>query len=438
MAKFLPITALLTVAVLFVGFTVSTEADAAKPSTMGPITVYSSQTPAGGYLNNKNYGVLSPRAVQLKHQANLSDNGKILLTFEQVIGNDVAKSGRHPTFPIYESDDNGATWKQIADVSETQHKDWGMMNCPQLYELPHRIGNMPKGTIVLAGISTPNDLSNTDLQLMKSQDVGKTWKFESSIATGGENPRNQMGYDPVWEPFLMVHHNKLIVYYSDERDNTVKGSQTIVHETTADGVNWSEPVVDVDFKGIPAKDAQRPGMPIVAQLRNGNFAMTYEHEGGNSFDRSELKVTSDPESPEKWNSNEYGNVVSPYRGSPYIVTLNDGRIAFNNAGSGDVYVFKDQEDLLTGITAAQTFKTQTGAAYNRQMVPLLNGMLLIVNGGGFGQNNSIRVETIDVGDKAERNFKKNRKHRSFLKIKKADHHGLTTSYQLTNGLLSNG
>lgn len=40
---------------------------------------------------------------------------------------------------------------------------------------------------LIAGDSTPNDLSDTDLELSKSTDVGKSWSFVSSIARGGQN-----------------------------------------------------------------------------------------------------------------------------------------------------------------------------------------------------------------------------------------------------------
>lgn len=228
-------TAVAAVTLLFTFSLTSRAADTATDAA-NPVTVYQSKDDGSGWLNEKTYGVLSPRVVQLKHQADSQNNGRLLLTFEQVLTKNQGKTG-HPVFPIYESDDNGATWKHITDVSEPQdvHEGWGLMNCPQLYELPQKIGNMPAGTVVLAGDATPNDLSNTDLQLFKSEDVGKSWSYLSSIAKGGQDPTNIMNHDPVWEPFLMVHNNKLICYYSDERNNQIKGSQQIVHETTTDG-----------------------------------------------------------------------------------------------------------------------------------------------------------------------------------------------------------
>ncbi|MCI2019682.1 MAG: DUF5776 domain-containing protein [Lentilactobacillus buchneri] len=385
-------TAVAAVTLLFTFSLTSRAADTATDAA-NPVTVYQSKDDGSGWLNEKTYGVLSPRVVQLKHQADSQNNGKLLLTFEQVLTKNQGKTG-HPVFPIYESDDNGATWKHITDVSEPQdvHEGWGLMNCPQLYELPQKIGNMPAGTVVLAGDATPNDLSNTDLQLFKSEDVGKSWSYLSSIAKGGQDPTNIMGHDPVWEPFLMVHNNKLICYYSDERNNQIKGSQQIVHETTTDGVTWSDPVVDLYAeKG----KTTRPGMPVIAQMSNGKYVMTLEGDLG-----AIAKVTSDPE---KWTSNDFGTSVDSKAGycDPYVTTLNNGKIAFDDIKHSDIFIFNGMDDFVKtdsiNSPAAQ-YPTQTGASYNRQMMPLADGRLMIVNGGAFEVASAIRVETLNVGD----------------------------------------
>ncbi|MCV3741338.1 DUF5776 domain-containing protein [Lentilactobacillus hilgardii] len=385
-----------TFAVTLVGCTISTQASE-RPSTIGPVTVYQSPTPTSGHLlNNRDYGARSPRVIQLEHQANPADNGKLLLTFEQV-----PEVGKTPVFPIYESDNNGSSWRLVGNVHETKEIDWGMTNCPQLYELPERIGNMPKGTIVLAGDATPNDLSDTELQMVTSNDLGKTWSYKSTIATGGANPSNFTGKDPIWEPFLMVHNNKLLVYYSDERDNSISaGSQTIVHEASNDGINWSSPVVDVDYnKNNDTNAPQRPGMPVIAQLPNGNFAMSYEHVQHGKSDISEVRIASDPE---KFSDSSAIQLVTSGGGNPYIVTLNNGKIAFNYGGSSKVYVFDNQADIEKGLSAAKVYATKSGSSYNRQLLPLNNGMLLIATGDGseFPKFAPIRIETIDVGDKA--------------------------------------
>ncbi|MFT8399707.1 MAG: DUF5776 domain-containing protein [Lentilactobacillus diolivorans] len=385
----------ITAVTLLFAFSVTSQAADTTVDSNNPATVYQSKDDGSGWLNNKNYGALSPRVIQLKHQVNPKDNGKLLLTFEQVLTKNQGKI-EHPVFPIYESDDNGASWKQISEVTETHNKDLGKMNCPQLYELPQTIGNMPKGTIVIAGDSTPNDLSKTEMELDKSTDAGQHWNYQGTIATGGIN---KTGEDPVWEPYLMVRDNKLVVYYSDERDNTIaNGSQTIVHETSLDGINWSQPIIDVDYnKTDDPNSPQRPGMPILAQLNDGTWAMSYEHVQKGKSDISEIRITGDPEN---FNDSKMIQMVTQSGGNPYITALNNGNLAFNYGASGNVYVFEKPDLLNQGLGGAtKTYPTQTGGAYNRQILPLANGRLLIANGGGFSSKpNSIRVETIDVGD----------------------------------------
>jgi hypothetical protein len=88
-------------------------------------------------------------------------------------------------FPIYESADGGRSWAEIARV-EDQVNGWGLRYQPFLYELPRAIGGYPKGTVLLAGNSIPTDLSLTQIDLYASRDGGRTWKFVSHIAAGGE------------------------------------------------------------------------------------------------------------------------------------------------------------------------------------------------------------------------------------------------------------
>lgn len=402
-------TACMTVGIVFAGNVTIAHAAVTKPDPIGPITVYQSPVtnPSGDFINGKTYGAISPRVIQLKHQSDPKNNGKLLLTYEQEITNTEAKVGKHPVFPIYESDDNGATWKHLSDVSETEYEGWGKMNGPQLYELPEKIGNMPTGTVVLAGVSDTNDLkSKSYLELSKSTDAGQNWQYQSTIATGNGSILNE---DPIWEPFLLVNNHKLICYYSDERDNYVPKSQDLVHQSTVDGVNWGEVVKDTKFS-TPASAAvkenvDRPGMPILAQLPSGKWAMTYEAHGGASTG-VRISATTDPE---KWDAQDRGHTMANRSGGPFIATLNDGRLVFNASmynGDGKVYAFDKESELTSdkGIAAASSsYNTKTGTAYFRDLVPLANGMLLIANGGRPqpSKSNSIRVETIDAGDSIE-------------------------------------
>jgi hypothetical protein len=186
--------------------------------------------------------------VQLHH--NGAQNGTLLTTFEQ--------PATTPVFPIYRGTDNGATWGQISSVADTVN-GWGNRNGAFLYELPQRIGNLPAGTILCVGLSAPPDKSAERMEVYKSNDADRTWSWVSEIAQAG-------GYKttPIWEPFVMVENNKLIVYYSDEGDKA-HNNQKIVHQTSTDGVHWGPVVNDV----APTDGNLRPGMPVVSKLANG-------------------------------------------------------------------------------------------------------------------------------------------------------------------------
>lgn len=374
--------------ITLIGGAVSAHA-ADTPAPFGPVTVY--QSPKGPFNDDRNYGARSPRAIQLEHQADPKNNGKLLLTFEKT-----EKKGVIPSFPIYESDNSGQNWSKdpISEVKETQKPGWGMANCPQLYELPEKIGDMPAGTIIAAGDATPNDYSDTNLEMYASTDAGKTWTYKSTIALGGKDPSNYMSKDPIWEPFITVNNHKLVVFYSDERVNTIPGSQQLVHQTSADGVSWNP--LQVDVSAVANLHGTRPGMATIAKMDNGKCVMTMESGWGEY-----AKTTSDIEN---WgNSADWGTPVNHtgYQ-DPVVANLNDGRIAYNDFSTDDLLVYKGASDFIKDNsvkTPNAAFKTKVGHAYNRWVLPLANGLTLIAAGDGTIKDSApIRVEAINTND----------------------------------------
>ncbi|MFF7277392.1 RICIN domain-containing protein [Streptomyces griseorubiginosus] len=330
-------------------------------------------------------GSLYPRAIRLQNSG--SSNGTLLATFEQY-------SSGTPVFPIYRSTDNGNSWSQISSISDT-HNGFGNRYQPFLYELPTAIGNFPAGTILAAGNSIPNDLSTTELDLYASTDHGVSWSYVSTIAQGGEaDPTN--GKTPVWEPFLMVSGSKLIVYYSDQRDPNY--GQKIVHQTSTDGLAWGSVVNDV----ATSTYGDRPGMPVVAKLPNGNYVMTYEFwgapEGGFAV---YYKISSNPEA--------FGSATgialkatdgTQPKSSPYITWLPTG------GANGTLVVSANSSDdlfLNTQNGAANTWTriaSTVPGGYSRGLLPLADGHSLLVLSGGHLTStglNPITYGTIDLG-----------------------------------------
>jgi hypothetical protein len=330
-------------------------------------------------------GSLYPRALRLQHSG--SSNGTMLATFEQ------STSGT-PVFPIYRSTDNGNTWTQISSIADTQN-GWGMRWEPFLYELPTAIGNFPAGTILAAGDSVPSDRSATKIDMYASTDHGVTWTFVSNIATGGQAISSN-GYTPVWEPFLMVYNNQLVVYYSDQRDPSY--GQKLVHQVSTNGVTWGSVVNDVAVSPYSA----RPGMTTVAQMGNGDYIMTYEYGGSpNGNYAVYYKISANPL--------DFGSATGiPLKttggitptSSPYVVWMptggTNGTLVVSANSTGELF-------LNTQAGAANTWTeipSNVTAGYSRGMVPLSDGHSLEVFSGGPLRSsglNSVTYSTIDLG-----------------------------------------
>ncbi|ELR03391.1 hypothetical protein VC83_01704 [Pseudogymnoascus destructans] len=160
----------------------------------------------------------------------------------------------------------GETWAPFSTVTDLVN-GWGLRYQPDLYLLPQAIG---KGTVICSAYSIPTDLSQTKIDVYPSVNGGKTWSFLSTVASGGVALSNN-GETPIWEPFMMVYDNQLVMYYSDQRDPAY--GQKIVHEVSADGVTWGPVVNDIAYSTYE----HRPRMPTVAALPNGQYIITYEY-----------------------------------------------------------------------------------------------------------------------------------------------------------------
>ncbi|KAI1139863.1 glycoside hydrolase family 93 protein [Hypoxylon sp. FL0543] len=298
-------------------------------------------------------------------------------------------------FPIYKSSDSGATWTKLAQV-EDQGYGYGLRYQPFLYVLPEDFAGYEKGTVLLAGSSIPTDLSSTQLDIYASTDSGKTWKFLSHVAAGGEAKPNN-GLTPVWEPFMMLYKGKLLYYYSDQRDP--KHGQKLVHQTSTDLRSWGPVVDDVAYPTY----SQRPGMPTVALLPNGQYIYTYEYGGGPNPANSGsfpvyYRLSSDPE---KFNSATHhvlrttdGTVPT---GSPYVVWSSaggaNGTIIVSSGCCSEIYINK----ALGAENAWTKVSTPEGTSYTRSLHVFQEdpGSLLLAGGGQLPPSTTNKV-TISV------------------------------------------
>jgi hypothetical protein len=267
---------------------------------------------------------------------------------------------------------------------------------PFLYELPQQVGSFPKGTVLCAGSALPEDLSFTQIELYASTDKGVNWKFVSHIARGGKGVPNN-GETPVWEPFLMLWNNQIVVYYSDQRDSA--HGQKMVHQVSSDLVNWGSVVNDVAY----ATYTDRPGMPIVAKLPNGKFIMTYEWLGApQSGFVVYYRLSTDPLN----FNNKQGYLVQATDGtrpssSPYVVWTPAG------GTNGTVIVSANSHtELFINTQLAEpgtpwkkvAVPSGTPRGYTRFLDILEDTKdLLIVNAGALGgSNNKVSATRLDV------------------------------------------
>ncbi|KFY25126.1 hypothetical protein V491_01891 [Pseudogymnoascus sp. VKM F-3775] len=283
-------------------------------------------------------------------------------------------------FPIYKSTDKGETWAPFSTVTD-QVNGWGLRYQPDLYLLPQAIGDLPKGAIICSANSIPTDLSQTKIDVYASVDDGLTWSFVSTVASGGVALPNN-GETPVWEPFMMVYDNQLVMYYSDQRDSA--HGQKMVHQVSSDGVNWGPVVNDVAYSTYE----QRPGMPTVAALPNGQYIMTYEYGLGPNpvgsgtfpiyYRISSSPLTFDSAPGQILNA---GGVVPT--SSPYVVWSpsggSNGSIIVSANSHAEIFVNTNLGDADSWVM----YSTSQSRAYTRHLRVMDDPDYLLIMSAGF-------------------------------------------------------
>jgi hypothetical protein len=318
----------------------------------------------------------------------LGGSSSLLATFQQF---GFATSG----FPIFRSDDDGHTWYRQSNVPSDATGLWLQ---PFLYELPRAFAGLPKGAVLCAGNWLGN-FSSTEIQLYASIDGGVTWDFLSTVAEGGP-PIPENGNTPVWEPFLLLHEDRLICYYSDQRDPNY--GQKLAHQTSRDLRTWG-PVVD---DAVGTDYSQRPGMTTVAQVHHSLWIMTHEAGGnsGDNFYAVHYKLAKDPESfgpaPDIVLHDQDGYIPSAApvvswsdSGGPMgtiVVTANSDQDLFINRDLGD-------PDKWTRVSSA------IPGGYSRFTIPLAStgswrqpGLVFVVTGPYYAENGPIQAGVVQL------------------------------------------
>jgi len=317
-------------------------------------------------------------------------------------------------FPLYRSNDDGHTWAQQGSILGAGAPA-GIYVQPYLYELPRAFAGLPKGTLLFAcnywAIDTSQGFrfTSTNIQLYASTDGGTSWRFLSTVAQGGP-PNTTNGATPVWEPFLLLHNNNLICYYSDQRDPNY--GQKLAHQTSTDLQTWG-PVVN-DATGTTY--AERPGMTTVARLRGDLWIMTYEFgepddpanpDQNNYTYHVHYRIAKDPESfrfstdtplvpPEGSTAPNGAPVVSwsPYGGE-------NGTIIVTDNDDADFLINRDLGDP----TKWTRLSSPMPAGYSRFTMPLDEplysqdpGLVFVITGAQYGEPGGVEAGIISLAD----------------------------------------
>jgi len=331
----------------------------------------------------------------------------------------------------------------------------------QPYVLPQAVGSLAAGTLLVASIvsgddayyneqkaanaswtpSGDGDRRDLALALYASSDGGDTWRFVNIIAAGGwqggsagaigrtSQANSTQQVDPLWEPHLLVYQGQLVAFYSDENDylgyDSTTGvptidpdnatasdsrGQVLVHRTwNGQSVAWSDPVIDVPGLTVDRGNGKtqigggRPGMTTVVPTTDGKWMITYEWFGGGAD--VQVRVSDSPLTFRSATARAITDLPVPSGGrtlatggSPVLTTLADGRIVYNAAGSGSVWV---NESGRSDGTWKQ-YQTSIAGGYSRTIQPVKEtGRVLIFQAAwAGGSTGPIAYAETDLGRSA--------------------------------------
>lgn len=202
-----------------------------------------------------------PRLIRLHHSGWFA-NGRIVASVMAFDG------GPHAS--ILQSTNEGESFHEIGRISDPAAGSGSC--CGTLYELPARLGGLPRGALLWAGSfgaglgKEGSGAGPRSIRVWASLDHGRDWSYLSECAN------NPAGVG-LWEPELtMTAQGRLACFFGDESQRATH-SQVIAMTVSADGVHWGKRRDVV----ATARQGERPGMPVVRRLPDGRYVMSYEN-----------------------------------------------------------------------------------------------------------------------------------------------------------------
>ena len=213
------------------------------------------------------------------------------------------------------STDGARTWTPLATVAESgRNLDNG------------EVIQLPSGDLLLTGRSVVEGAGlprSYHLPVYRSADGGKTWIFQSQVDTN-EPPPTQAKNPSVglWEPhFFFLPDGRLACAYANEKPAvaTPAYSQIVSEKVSPDGgKTWGNEIVLAAQVG---GGGERPGMPVLTRMKNGQYMAVYEVVGvGDAdvyFKTSRDGVTWPP---------GIGVPIPCQHAGPWVTTLASGRL----------------------------------------------------------------------------------------------------------------
>ena len=299
------------------------------------------------------------RIVKLEH--NGENNGTLFVTGQW----------SRNSFPIYRSTDDGKRWTLITTVTEKFDTSLNGNWQPHIFELPNKVGDMPEGTLLLAGCSHAD--SRTAMCIWRSFDLGKTWE-EYTIVDKHNGPGG------LWEPFLICDEDgSLVCFYSDESEVSDYGGQRLVFKVSKDGKTWGEKKYCV----APENKHLRPGMVTVAKAGYNGYVMAYEMIGSSTLNG--ILYSKSSESLTEWDYTDYGTLIktdqnvvashtpycewTPLGGELGTVFVTGQHGGYDKIPSSDIFVSYDLGKTWNSFTNPFKFDFVKSAAGNYAYSP---------------------------------------------------------------------
>jgi hypothetical protein len=269
----------------------------------------------------KNGGVWYPRMYKLK-------DGTILCGF------DTNEDGGRAVIKIVSSKDGGITWSENA-IKGTDYPEYDCANANFI--------ELDNGDIWLA--YRANVLNGEEyyssIRINVSKDGGETWEPHSIV-------EEERGTGGVYEPQIGYIGKEIAVFYANDSLNVVKTNrQQNIELKVWNGESWSEKIIASNG----TKTYSRDGMPVWCELDDGTYAMVIESTSLFPSYEFIIQMKTSPDGKD-W-SDKLENIYVPNKltkkaGAPYIVKLNNGKLAVS---------FQTDEDA-----------TLTGDAYSKMKV----------------------------------------------------------------------